>query len=158
VTDPFLLSGNDADLADDRPSATRARRSAQDRASLTAQVRATLDAAGFRRHRSDGPGGYYLNAYDGEDGSVLVSWVATSQSPEEAYRLDSPMYQPDTFERRVERIVHPALLAILLAEGFTARQIPDDEDFGGYIAATASPAPAAPSPGRWSPGSGGLLT
>ena len=28
-------------------------------------------------------GGYYLNAYHREDGSVLVSWVATEQSPEE---------------------------------------------------------------------------
>jgi hypothetical protein len=139
-----LLSGDDAGFADDRPPGARAGRSAREGASLAARVRVTLDAAGLREHRSHSPGGYYLNDYYHEDGSVMVSWVATEQSPEEAYRLDSPAYQPDTFERRVERIMHPALLAILQADGLTARQIPDDEDFAGYITATAPAAPVPP--------------
>jgi hypothetical protein len=145
VTDPFLLSDDDAGFAGDRPAGARARRSAREGASLAARVRATLDAAGLREHRLHGAGGYYLNDYHHQDGSVLVSWVATEQSPEEAYRLDSPAYQPDTFELRVERIMHPALLAIMLADGLTARQIPDDEDFAGYITATDPAAPVPPA-------------
>ncbi len=140
VTDPFLLSANDGELAlNSQPTGRTAEseqlsdadfnryvaqitervvRSARRWAPLVARLDEALEAAGFHRHDPYSAGGGYHMATHSRDDGVLVCWAARQDSPEAMYRLDSPLYQPDTFERAVERIMNPALLAVLTRAGF----------------------------------------
>ena len=84
-----------------------------------------LEAAGFHQHdpyNAEGGGGFHINTILRDDG-ILVSWASRRHT----------VYEPGSFEVTVERIVQTGLLAILVACGFAAEQIPDDEDFAGYI-------------------------
>jgi hypothetical protein len=84
-----------------------------------------LEAAGFHQHdpyNAEGGGGFHINTILRDDG-ILVSWASRRHT----------VYEPGSFEVTVERMVQTALLAILVACGFEAEQIPDEEDFAGYI-------------------------
>jgi hypothetical protein len=155
VTDPYLFSGDDdapapAALADrigklarsigvspsvfedmtpetlDQMEQSAVRREAVEEAwgDLADSVSRKLTAAGFRRHDPYGHrGGFHLSLW--EDG-IILEWSTAD-------------YAEDTvspFEKTVERAMHPALEQILHAAGFTARLIPEEEDFGGDITVT----------------------
>jgi hypothetical protein len=155
VTDPFLLSANDDELAPEpRPTGRNAEqahprgtgfvldeaeiragvaRSARRWAPLVARIHAALETAGFHQHDPYSEGGGYHTATHVRDDGVLICWAARYDDPE-------TLYQPDTYERAVERIMNPVLLAIVTAAGFAAWQIPDEEDNGGCIVVTGSAA------------------
>jgi hypothetical protein len=155
VTDPFLLSGSDdgpyaaasadrigrlaaktglarATLANLAPQALDSLDEAvayseeqeQTWGALADEIARVLTAAGFRRHHLHGRrGGFHLCLWD--DGIILM-WAAT----------EAPDDQVTPFERLVERAMHPALERILVASGFTASIIPEEEDNGGCIRVT----------------------
>jgi hypothetical protein len=155
VTDPYLLSGADdepvpAARADrtgeiarrigvprtmlegmpaddlDRMEQSAARREANEETwgDLADSVARKLTAAGFRQHNQRGQrGGFHLSLW--EDG-IILAW-STAEYMED---IVSP------FEKTVEHAMHPALEQILQAAGFTARIIPEEEDFGGNIRVT----------------------
>jgi hypothetical protein len=151
VTDPFLLTANDLEPAPAARPASKlddlARRSGLPRAvldivpaeavedfltrveswaDLTADLREELEAAGFHRHEpwSTG-GGFHIAAHCRDDG-VLVSWSTKRYIPD----------APGFFEKAVEQVMQPALQAILAACGFAVQQIPEGQDFAGYILVT----------------------
>lgn len=89
-----------------------------------------LKAAGFRQHNLYGQrGGFWLML---QDDGVLVGWSTTEQTVD----VVTP------FEQMVESAVGSAIEVILLATGFTARTIPQDEDYGGSIRVTGWQGPA----------------
>ena len=73
--------------------------------------------------RTASAGGFHLSLW--EDG-VILAW-STTEYPEDTV---SP------FEKMVEHALHPALVQILQATGFTARIVPEGEDNGGDIRVT----------------------
>jgi len=73
--------------------------------------------------RTASAGGFHLSLW--EDG-VILAW-STTEYPEDTV---SP------FEKMVEHAMHPALVQILQATGFTARIVPEGEDNGGDIRVT----------------------
>jgi hypothetical protein len=156
VTDPFLLSAYDDEpgieaqavgridelarkaglprsLLDTAPAEilediAEAVARAESWSGLADRVYEALEAAGFHQHdpyNAEGGGGFHINTILRDDG-ILVSWASRRHT----------MYEPGSFEITIERIVQTALLAILVACGFEAGQIPDHEDFAGYILVT----------------------
>jgi len=116
VTDPFLFAASDDEA---EHFVTRD----ESRAELAADVREALEAGGFHRHDSYGPGGgFHINAYI-RDEAVLVAWTAREAIP----------HVTSVLERQVELIMQPALVAILATSGFDARAIPDGEDDAGCV-------------------------
>ncbi len=110
---------------DARRAATRTR--------LIDDVFEALEHAGFHQHDLHDPGGFHVNTmlFDSE---VLVSWSA---------RLDSlPEFSP--YELDVEAIMQPAVLAILVRFGLEARQIPEDQNYAGYILVSGWARPSGP--------------
>jgi hypothetical protein len=95
-------------------------------APAAASIQRALESAGFHRHDPYGAGGGFHIATHVRDDGVLVCWAARREGPE-------LRYQPDSYERAVERTMNPALVAILTAAGFTAEQIPENEDNAGCI-------------------------
>lgn len=151
VTDPFLLSASGNDPAPAAKPDSRkddlARRAGVPRAvldivpvehieafvtrveswaDLSADLRRTFKAAGFRQHDPWGPGGGFHIASHLSDDGVLVSWATTE------YTTDAP----GTFEHTVTQIMQPALQAILASCGFAAQTIPDGQDNAGYLLVT----------------------
>jgi hypothetical protein len=61
-----------------------------------------------------------------QDDGVLVGWSTTEQTPETVTQ----------FEQMVESAVVSAIEDILLATGFIAHVIPEDDDYGGSICVT----------------------
>lgn len=95
---------------------------------LADSIYEALEAAGFHQHdpyNAEGGGGFHVNTILRDDG-ILVSWASRRHT----------VYEPGSFEVTVERIVQSGILAILVACGFEAEQIPDDEDFAAYILVT----------------------
>lgn len=92
-------------------------------AELVAELNRVLEAAGFRPHDPQGPGGGYWICWHLRDDAVMVDWVVTSSDSVES-------------GDRISGIMNPALQAILNESGFTTDVIPPGEDDAGSVLVT----------------------